>query len=72
MYAKNLFRPILAPVMTDQQVAKLAKSMVVVLTLGALSFAIRSSATFVSLLLLGFAGVAQLFPGVILGLYSEA
>lgn len=71
LYAKNLFRPILAPDMTDQQVAKLAKIMVIVLTLGALSFAIRSSATFVSLLLLGFAGVAQLFPGVVLGLYSK-
>ena len=71
LYAKNLFRPILAPDMTDQQVAKLAKVMVIVLTLGALSFAIHSSATFVSLLLLGFAGVAQFFPGVVLGLYSK-
>jgi len=71
LYAKNLYRPILSPHMTDQQVAKLAKIMVLVLTLGALSFAIGSSATLVSLLLLGFAGVAQIFPGVVLGLYSR-
>ncbi len=69
LYAKNLYRPLLSPGMTDQEVAKLAKIMVVVLTLGALFFAITSSVTLVSLLLLGFAGVAQIFPGVVLGLY---
>jgi solute:Na+ symporter, SSS family len=71
IYAKNLFRPIFAPSMSDQQVAKLAKIMVLVLTFGALFFAVRSSLTFVSLLLLGYAGVAQLFSGVVLGLYSR-
>ncbi len=71
LYAKNLYRPIFAPRATDQQVASLAKAMVLVLTLGALLFAIYSSATLVSLLLLGYAGVAQLFPGVMLGLYSR-
>lgn len=71
LYAKNLFRPILAPGMSDQKVAKIAKIMVLALTLGALLLAIYSSATLVSLLLLGFAGVAQLFPGVVLGLYSR-
>ena len=71
LYAKNLFRPILAPGMSDRKVAKIAKLMVLVLTVGALFLAIYSSATIVSLLLLGFAGVAQLFPGVVLGLYSR-
>jgi len=71
LYAKNLFRPILAPGMTEQQVAKLAKIMVLVLTSGALSLAIYSAASLVSMLLLGFAGVAQLFPGVVLGLFSR-
>ena len=71
LYSKNLFRPILAPNMTDQQVAKLAKIMVIVLTLGALFFAITTSPTLVELLLMGYAGVAQLFPGVVLGLFSK-
>jgi len=71
LYAKNLFRPLLAPGMTDQQVAKLAKIMVLVLTLGALLFAVTTSPSLVSLLLLGYAGVAQLFPGVVLGLFSK-
>jgi SSS family solute:Na+ symporter len=71
LYAKNLFRPLLAPNMTDQQVARLAKIMVVVLTLGALLLALYSSLSLVSLYLLGFAGVAQLFPGIVLGLFSR-
>jgi SSS family solute:Na+ symporter len=71
LYAKNLFKPILAPGMTDQQVAKLAKVMVLVLTLGALFVSIYTSVSFVDLLLLGYAGVAQLFPGVVLGLFSK-
>ena len=42
-----------------------------VLTVGAVLLAIHSSASLVSLGLLGYAGVAQLFPGVILGLFSR-
>jgi solute:Na+ symporter, SSS family len=71
LFAKNLYRPVFAPNMTDQQVAKLARIMVLGITTVALSFAIHSSATLVSLLLLGYAGVAQFFPGVVLGLYSR-
>jgi solute:Na+ symporter, SSS family len=71
MFAKNLCRPILAPGMTDQQVGWLARIMVLVLTAGAMLLAIHSSATLVSLLLLGYDGVAQLFPGVVLGLFSR-
>jgi SSS family solute:Na+ symporter len=69
LYAKNLYRPVFSPGMSDAQVAKLAKAMVFVLTLGALALAITTSITFVSLLLLGYAGVAQIFPGVLFGLY---
>jgi SSS family solute:Na+ symporter len=36
-----------------------------------LFFAIYSSSSLVSLLLLGYAGVTQFFPGVVLGLYSK-
>lgn len=71
LFAKNLCRPILAPAMTDQQVAKLARVTVLAFTAVALLFAIRNSATIVSLLLLGYAGVTQFFPGVVLGLYSK-
>jgi len=71
LFAKNLCRPILAPGMSDQKVARLAKIMVIVLALGALYLAIQTSISLVSLLLLGYAGVAQFFPGIILGLFSK-
>jgi len=69
LFAKNLYRPLMAPAMTDDQVARLARAMVVVLGLLSLSAAIFSTTSLVSLLLIGYAGVTQFFPGVVLGLY---
>jgi solute:Na+ symporter, SSS family len=68
-FAKNLYRPLIAPSMTDDGVARLARIAVVALSLISLYFAIYTSATLVSLLLLGYAGVTQIFPGVFLGLF---
>jgi SSS family solute:Na+ symporter len=69
LFAKNLYRPLLAPAMTDDQVARLARGTVVVLGSVSLALAIFTSTTLVSLLLIGYAGVSQFFPGVVLGLY---
>jgi SSS family solute:Na+ symporter len=71
LFAKNMCRTILFPRMTDQQVAKLAKISVLVITVAALCSAIYSSTTLVYLLLVGYGGVGQFFPGVVLGLYSK-
>lgn len=71
LFAKNFWRPIFAPTMTDQNVARLAKIMVLVITIISLYFAIYSSTTLVALLLLGYAGITQFFPGVVLGLFSR-
>ena len=72
LFAKNLVRPLFARKMTDDQVSRLARAMVLVLSLLSVYFAIYSSTTLVSLLLLGYAGVAQFFPGVVLGLYWKS
>ena len=69
LFAKNLCRTMFAPAMKNDQVATLARITVVALSLISLYFAIHSSTTLVSLLLLGYAGVTQFFPGVLLGLY---
>lgn len=69
LFAKNLFRPLFAPDMSDDNVARLARATVVVLGLLSLALAASSSTTLVSLLLMGYAGVSQFFPGVVLGLY---
>ncbi|HWX68482.1 MAG TPA: sodium:solute symporter family protein [Steroidobacteraceae bacterium] len=69
LFAKNLYRPLIAPTMTDDQVARLARGTVVVLGFLSLALAMFTSTTLVSLLLIGYAGVTQFFPGVVLGLY---
>ena len=69
LFAKNLYRPLLAPAMSDDQVARLARAVVVVIGLISLILAVFTSSTLVSLLLTGYAGVTQFFPGVLLGLY---
>ncbi len=71
LFAKNLCRTILFPHMTDQQVGRLAKTSVLLITVAALCAAIFSSTTLVGLLLVGYGGVGQFFPGVVLGLYSK-
>lgn len=71
LYAKNLFRPLINPGMSDQRIATTAKITLLVLTVGALLLAIYSTRSLVSLFLLGFAVAAQLLPGVVLGLYSK-
>ncbi len=71
LYAKNLFRPLIKPDMSDGDVARTAKITLLALTVGALLLAIYSSLSLVSLFLLGFAGIAQLLPGVVLGLFSK-
>jgi SSS family solute:Na+ symporter len=69
LFAKNLYRPIFAPAMSDDGVARLARAMVILLGATSLALAIHGSSTLVSLLLTGYAMVTQCFPGVLLGLY---
>lgn len=69
LFAKNLYRPLFAPAMSDDRVARLARAMVVVLGATSLGLAIHGASTLVSLLLTGYAMVTQCFPGVVLGLY---
>lgn len=69
LFAKNLYRPLVAPAMSEEGVARLARAMVVVLGVISLGMAIHGSSTIVSLLLTGYAMVAQCLPGVLLGLY---
>jgi len=69
LFAKNVFRPLFAPQLTEDSVARLAKATVLVLAMASFGLALHSSSTLVALLLLGYAGVTQFFPGVVLGLF---
>lgn len=69
LFSKNIYRSLFAPAMPDDRLAWLARTMVVLLSLVSLYFAVYSSTTLVSLLLLGYAGVTQFFPGIVLGVF---
>ncbi len=69
LFAKNFYRPIVSPGMSDDKVARLARALVIVITAIALYFAIFSSTTLVALLLIGYDGVSQFLPGVLFGLF---
>lgn len=69
LFAKNLWRPLFAPEMSEAGVGRLARAMVVVIGGVSLYLALVSSKTIVGLLLIGYAGVAQFFPGVLFGVY---
>jgi len=71
LLAKNLIRPVIAPGMSEAQVARVAKITVIFITTAAVISAIFSHTTLVSLLLLGYSGVTQFLPGVVLGLFSK-
>lgn len=68
LLAKNVARPLLAPDLTDAQVGRLARLVVVAMVGTSLAFALRSSATLVALLQYGYALVGEFFPGIVIGL----
>ena len=71
LIAKNVYRPVFAPGMSDDNIGWVARIAVVVITGVALYLSIHSSTTLVGLLLLAYSGVGQFAPGIVLGLYSK-
>lgn len=65
--ARNLYQ-VARPAASERAVARVAKGLVPVLALVAMCLAITGSSTIVSLLLMGYALVAQLFPAMLAGL----
>ena len=63
LFAKNVYRPLLAPQMTEQGVGGLAKVMVFILALVSFFLALHSSTTLVALPLVGYAGVSNFSGG---------
>ena len=59
LFAKNVYRPLFLPQMSEANIARLAKWMVLVFGLASFYLALNSSATLVALLLLGYAGVTH-------------
>lgn len=68
--ARNLFQ-MARPAASEDSVRRVAKALVPVLALVAMAFAITGGSTIVSLLLMGYALVAQLLPGTLAGLFNR-
>jgi SSS family solute:Na+ symporter len=69
LLAKNVYQTGFNPGASQEQVMKLSRFLVLVITAFALLFAIYLPNALVSLLLIGYDGVSQLFPAVVLGLF---
>src|SRR3954468_24836774 len=65
--ARNIYRG-LNPTASDETVTRLTKLLVPVIALGAVAFVFAGGQTIVTLLLLGYALVTQLFPALVLSL----
>jgi SSS family solute:Na+ symporter len=69
LLAKNIYRAGFRPQATDHEVLRVSRWMVFFVSGAALIFALLLPNALVNLLLIGYDGVAQLFPGVVLGLF---
>ncbi len=69
LLSKNVYRAGFRPGASDAAVMRVSRLMVVAVATAALVFALALPSALVNLLLIGYDGVAQLFPGVVLGLF---
>ena len=69
LLAKNVYQAGFNPSASEATVMRLSRAMVFVITTTALVFALFLPNALVNLLLIGYDGVSQFFPGVVLGLF---
>jgi SSS family solute:Na+ symporter len=69
LLAKNVYKAGFRPQAKEEVVLRLSRLMVIVIMTFALFFAILLPNELVNLLILGYDGVCQFFPGVVLGLF---
>ena len=69
LLAKNVYQGAFNPKADERTVLRLSRAMVLIIMTLALVFALLFPSALVNLLLLGYDGVSQLFPGMVLGLF---
>ena len=69
LIVKNIYQAGFAPQASPERIMRLSRRMVVVVAAAALTLALTFPNALVNLLLIGYDGVSQLFPGVVLGLF---
>lgn len=69
LLAKNVYQAGFNPKASEEEVIRLSRFMVLVIAFLALLFALFFPTALVNLLLIGYDGISQFFPGVVLGLF---
>jgi SSS family solute:Na+ symporter len=69
LLAKNVYKTGFRPGASEETVVKISRFMVLIITSLGMLFAIYFPNALVNLLLIGYDGVTQFFPGVVLGLF---
>lgn len=68
---RNILQKGLMPDMPDLKAARIGQLLVPVFTAIALGFALLAPSMLVNLLITGYSGITQFFPGVVLGIFSR-
>jgi SSS family solute:Na+ symporter len=68
--AKNIYRPLVGREVGDGELMRASRVAMVVIALSALLLALWSPKELVNLLIFGYDGVAQFFPGIALGVFA--
>jgi len=69
LLAKNVYQAVFEPGAGEAKVMRLSRAMVIVIGAAALVLSLYFPNALVNLLLIGYDGVSQFFPGVVLGLF---
>ena len=69
LLAKNVYQPVFDPGASEAKIMRLSRAMVIVISAAALVLTLLFPNALVNLLLIGYDGVSQFFPGVVLGLF---
>ena len=69
LLVKNIYKAAFNPTASEERIMRLSRRMVVLVAAIALGLALCLPNALVNLLLIGYDGVSQLFPGVVLGLF---
>jgi SSS family solute:Na+ symporter len=71
LVAKNLYRPLRRVAVSEEHLMRATRSFMLLIAVAALALALWSPHELVRLLILGYDGVAQLFPAIVLGVFAR-
>ncbi len=71
LVAKNLYRPLRRAAVSEQHLMRASRGFMLAIAVTALALALWSPHELVRLLIFGYDGIAQLFPGIVLGVFAR-